>query len=50
LAQRAEATSVNVTHGKCLVVVVGQRKAPAIVIKGARTRNRFSKLREWLIT
>jgi hypothetical protein len=49
LAQRAEATSVNVTHGKCLVVV-GQRKAPAIVIKGARTRNRFSKLREWLIT
>jgi exodeoxyribonuclease V alpha subunit len=40
----------GVTRGKRLVVLVGQRKALAIAIKGARTRNRWSKLREWLIT
>jgi len=37
-----------VTRGKRLVVLVGQRKALAIAIKGARTRRRWSKLREWL--
>jgi len=36
------------TRGKRLVVLVGQRKALAIAIKGARTRRRWSKLREWL--
>jgi exodeoxyribonuclease V alpha subunit len=38
-----------VTRGKRLVVLIGQRKALAIAVKGARTRRRWSKLREWLI-
>jgi exodeoxyribonuclease V alpha subunit len=39
----------GVTRGKCLVVLVGQRKALAIAVKGSRARRRWSKLREWLI-
>jgi len=39
----------GVTRGKRLVVLVGQRKALAIAVKGGRTRRRWSKLREWLI-
>jgi exodeoxyribonuclease V alpha subunit len=39
----------GVTRGKRLVVLVGPRKALAIAVKGARTRRRWSKLREWLI-
>src|SRR6202521_4991964 len=39
----------GVTRGKRLVVLVGQRKALAIAVKGARARKRWSKLREWLI-
>jgi exodeoxyribonuclease V alpha subunit len=38
------------TRGKRLVVLVGQRKAFAIAVKGARARRQWSKLREWLIT
>jgi ATP-dependent exoDNAse (exonuclease V) alpha subunit len=38
----------GVTRGKRLVVVVGQRKALAIAVKGARARRRWSKLRDWL--
>jgi exodeoxyribonuclease V alpha subunit len=38
----------GVTRGKRLAVLVGQRKALAIAVKGARTRRRWSKLREWL--
>jgi exodeoxyribonuclease V alpha subunit len=38
----------GVTRGKRLVVLVGQRKALAIAVKGARTRRRWSKLRGWL--
>jgi exodeoxyribonuclease V alpha subunit len=38
----------GITRGKRLVVLVGQRKALAIAVKGARTRKRWSKLREWL--
>jgi exodeoxyribonuclease V alpha subunit len=38
----------GVTRGKRLVVLVGQRKALAIAIKGARKRRRWLKLREWL--
>ena len=34
----------GVTRGKRLVVLVGQRKALAIAVKGARTRRRWSKL------
>ena len=38
-----------VTRGKRLVVVVGQPKALAIAVKGARVhRRRWSKLGEWL--
>ena len=39
----------GVTRGKRLVVLVGQRKAPAIAVKGGRAKRRWSKLREWLI-
>ena len=39
----------GVTRGKRLVVLVGQRKALAIAVKGVGTRRRWSKLREWLI-
>jgi exodeoxyribonuclease V alpha subunit len=38
----------GVTRGKRLVVLVGQRKALAIAVKGARAPRRWSKLREWL--
>jgi len=38
----------GVTRGKRLVVLVGQRKALAIAVKGARSRRRWSKLRDWL--
>src|SRR5215467_11660788 len=38
----------GVTRGKRLVVLVGQRKALAIAVRGAKTRRRWSKLREWL--
>jgi exodeoxyribonuclease V alpha subunit len=38
----------GVTRGKRLVVLVGQRKALAVAVKGAQTRRRWSKLREWL--
>ena len=38
----------GVTRGKRLVVLVGQRKALAIAVKGSRARSRWSKLREWL--
>jgi exodeoxyribonuclease V alpha subunit len=39
----------GVTRGKRLVVLVGQRRALAIAVKGARARSRWSKLREWLV-
>jgi exodeoxyribonuclease V alpha subunit len=38
----------GVTRGKRLVVLVGQRKALAIAVKGVQARRRWSKLREWL--
>ncbi len=38
----------GVTRGKRLVVLVGQRKALAIAVKGEQTRRRWSKLCEWL--
>ena len=37
----------GVTRGKRLVVLVGQRKALAIAVKGARARRRWSKLQDW---
>src|SRR5271169_6752925 len=39
----------GVTRGKRLVVLVGQRKALAIAVKGGRAKRRWSKLREWLM-
>jgi len=38
----------GVTRGKRLVVLIGQRKALAIAVKGGRAKRRWSKLREWL--
>ncbi|MCX6545278.1 MAG: ATP-dependent RecD-like DNA helicase [Acidobacteria bacterium] len=40
----------GLTRGKKLVVLVGQRKALAIAVKGTRTVKRWSKLRDWLVT
>ena len=37
-----------VTRGKRLVVIVGQKKAMAIAVKGKQTRRRWSKLKEHL--
>jgi exodeoxyribonuclease V alpha subunit len=37
-----------VTRGKRLVVLIGQRKALAMAVKGKQTERRWSKLREWL--
>src|SRR5215472_66557 len=39
----------GVTRGKRLVVLVGQRKALAIAVKGARSRRRWSKQDDWLM-
>jgi exodeoxyribonuclease V alpha subunit len=38
----------GITRGKRLVVIVGQRKAMAIAVKGNQTRRRWSKLKDWL--
>jgi exodeoxyribonuclease V alpha subunit len=38
----------GVTRGKRLVVLIGQRKALAIAVRGKRVERRWSKLREWL--
>ncbi len=40
----------GVTRGKQLVVVVGQRKAMALAVRGVRSHPRWSKLKEWLTT
>src|SRR3712207_6355951 len=37
-----------VTRGKRLVVLVGQKRALAIAVRGQQTRRRWSKLKEWL--
>jgi exodeoxyribonuclease V alpha subunit len=38
-----------VTRGKKLVVLIGQRRALAMAIKGKQTTRRWSKLKEWLL-
>jgi exodeoxyribonuclease V alpha subunit len=38
----------GVTRGKRLVVMVGQRKALAMAVRGRQTHRRWSKLKEWL--
>ena len=37
-----------VTRGKQLVVIIGQKKAMAIAVRGAGAKRRWSKLAEWL--
>ena len=37
-----------VTRGKRLVVLVGQKKALSMAVRGQQTRRRWSKLKEWL--
>ncbi len=39
----------GITRGKKLVVIVGQRKAMAMAVRGTQSRRRWSKLRDWLI-
>ena len=38
----------GVPWGRSLVVLVGQKKAVAIAVRGVRNRQRWSKLRDWL--
>jgi exodeoxyribonuclease V alpha subunit len=38
----------GVTRGKRLVVLVGQKKAVAIAVRGGQMKKRWTKLREWL--
>jgi exodeoxyribonuclease V alpha subunit len=38
----------GVTRGKKPVVLIGQRKAIAIAVKGGQTKRRWTKLQEWL--
>jgi exodeoxyribonuclease V alpha subunit len=38
----------GITRGKRLVVLVGQKRALAIAVKGKQTERRWSKLAEWL--
>jgi UvrD-like helicase C-terminal domain len=38
----------GVTRGKRLVVLVGQKKAVAVVVRNVSGRRRWSKLAEWL--
>jgi exodeoxyribonuclease V alpha subunit len=38
----------GVTRGKRLVVIVGQKRALAIAVRGGQQKRRWSKLREWL--
>jgi len=38
----------GVTRGKRLVVIIGQRKALAIAVRGGQTKPHWTKLREWL--
>jgi exodeoxyribonuclease V alpha subunit len=39
----------GVTRGKRLVVLLGQAKAIAMAVRKASDRQRWSKLREWLL-
>ncbi|WP_414475702.1 ATP-dependent RecD-like DNA helicase [Microvirga sp. M2] len=38
----------GVTRGKRLVVLVGQKKAAAMAVRGGQMKRRWTKLREWL--
>jgi exodeoxyribonuclease V alpha subunit len=38
-----------VTRGKKLVILIGERRALAMAVKGRQGTRRWSKLKEWLI-
>ena len=38
----------GVTRGKSLVVLVGQKKAVAMAVRGGQMKRRWTRLREWL--
>jgi exodeoxyribonuclease V alpha subunit len=38
----------GVTRGERLVVIIGQRKALGIAVRGGQAKPRWTKLREWL--
>ena len=40
----------GVTRGKQLVVLIGQRKAIGMAVRGGQQKRRWTKLREWLAT
>ena len=40
----------GITRGRKLVVLVGQKKALAMAVRGSRAVRRWSKLGEWLAT
>ncbi len=37
-----------ITRGKKLVVIIGEKKAFAMVVKHGKISNRYSKLKDWL--
>ena len=39
----------GVTRGRRLVVIVGQRRAIGIAVRGGQSLRRWSKLKEWLV-
>jgi exodeoxyribonuclease V alpha subunit len=39
----------GVTRGKKLVVLVAQKRAVAIAVRGGQVKRRWTKLREWLV-
>lgn len=47
---RERKSSAEGTRGKRLVVLVGQKRALAMAVKGKQAERRWSKLREWLST
>jgi exodeoxyribonuclease V alpha subunit len=40
----------GVTRGRRLVVIVGQRKAIGVAVRGGKSLRRWSKLKEWLVS
>jgi exodeoxyribonuclease V alpha subunit len=39
-----------ITRGKKLVVLIGQKKALSMAVKNNTSSNRYSKLKEWLLS
>jgi hypothetical protein len=47
---RGDLIYTGITRGKRLVVLVGQKKALAMAVKGKQVERRWSKLKERLVT